>query len=81
MASTQAGGAPPGNVPKGKFRIPGGAQVPKRELGRTGERVSIVGLGGYHLGIPSEEESVRIIRTARKKASALSFVVDVYPRF
>jgi aryl-alcohol dehydrogenase-like predicted oxidoreductase len=33
-------------------------------LGRTGERVSIVGLGGYHLGIPTEEESVRIVRTA-----------------
>ena len=60
----QAGGAPVGNVPKGKYKIPAGAQVPKRELGRTGERVSIVGLGGYHLGIPSEQESIRIVRTA-----------------
>ena len=64
MASRQAGGAPSGSVPKGRFRVPGGAQVPTRELGRTGERVSIVGLGGYHLGIPTEEESVRIVRTA-----------------
>jgi len=64
MASRQAGGAPSGAVPKGRFRVPGGAQVPTRELGRTGERVSIVGLGGYHLGIPTEEESVRIVRTA-----------------
>lgn len=36
-----------------------------RPLGRTGEAVSILGLGGYHIGIPdSEQESIRIIRTA-----------------
>jgi aryl-alcohol dehydrogenase-like predicted oxidoreductase len=35
-------------------------------LGRTGEKVSIVGIGGYHLGRPglAVDESVRIIRTA-----------------
>jgi predicted aldo/keto reductase-like oxidoreductase len=60
----QAGGAPPGNVPKGRFRVPDGAQVPSRLLGRTGERVSIVGLGGYHLGIPSEAEALRMVRKA-----------------
>jgi predicted aldo/keto reductase-like oxidoreductase len=39
--------------------------VPYRKLGRSGERVSIVGLGGYHLGIQSnEQESISIIRTA-----------------
>ncbi len=38
--------------------------VPKRTLGRTGEKVSIIGLGGYHLGVPDEPESIRIIRTA-----------------
>jgi len=39
--------------------------VPYRKLGRTGERVSMVGLGGYHIGMQSDEqESVRIIRTA-----------------
>ena len=37
--------------------------IPMRELGRTGVRVSIVGLGGYHLGMQSDEqESIRIIR-------------------
>jgi predicted aldo/keto reductase-like oxidoreductase len=38
--------------------------VPYRTLGRTGERISAIGLGGYHIGIPPEEEGIRIIRTA-----------------
>lgn len=39
---------------------------PRRALGRTGERVSAIGLGGWHLGFESldEAESLRIIRTA-----------------
>ena len=40
--------------------------VPYRALGRTGERVSAIGLGGHHLGkkeLP-EAESIRIVRTA-----------------
>jgi len=42
------------------------SQVLHRTLGRTGERVSAVGLGGFHIGKPelSESESIRIIRTA-----------------
>ena len=36
-----------------------------RTLGRAGEKVSIVGLGGYHIGMQKDaSESVRIIRTA-----------------
>ncbi len=36
-----------------------------RRLGRTNERVSVIGLGGYHIGRPKDEqESIRIIRTA-----------------
>jgi aryl-alcohol dehydrogenase-like predicted oxidoreductase len=40
--------------------------VPTRILGRTGEKVSVIGLGGFHLGKPglSEAESIRIIRAA-----------------
>jgi aryl-alcohol dehydrogenase-like predicted oxidoreductase len=40
--------------------------IPYRTLGRTGERVSAIGIGGYHLGKPylEESESIRIIRTA-----------------
>jgi len=40
------------------------AEIPKRELGRTGEKVSIVGVGGYHVGSPEEQDGIRIIRTA-----------------
>jgi aryl-alcohol dehydrogenase-like predicted oxidoreductase len=50
----------------------GSADVPVRELGRTGVRVSIVGLGGYHLGVPSEPESIQIVRTALD--SGISFL-------
>ena len=36
-----------------------------RTLGKTGEKVSAIGLGGYHIGVPKDaEEGVRIIRTA-----------------
>ena len=40
------------------------ASVPMRVLGRSGEKVSIVGVGGYHLGAPNEQEAIRIVRTA-----------------
>jgi predicted aldo/keto reductase-like oxidoreductase len=40
-------------------------EVPRRTLGRTGEKVSTVGLGGYHIGSQKDEqESIRIIRMA-----------------
>jgi predicted aldo/keto reductase-like oxidoreductase len=35
-----------------------------RNLGSTGERVSAIGVGGYHIGVPDEAEGIRIIRTA-----------------
>jgi predicted aldo/keto reductase-like oxidoreductase len=35
-----------------------------RNLGSTGERVSAIGLGGFHIGVPKEDEGIRIIRTA-----------------
>ena len=38
--------------------------IPYRPLGSTGENVSVIGLGGYHLGKQSDPaESIRIIRT------------------
>jgi predicted aldo/keto reductase-like oxidoreductase len=39
--------------------------VPKRTLGRTGEQVSLIGLGGHHLGQASSEgEAVRLVHYA-----------------
>src|SRR5688500_18477887 len=35
-----------------------------RKLGRTGETVSIVGLGGHHIGNPPEEQAIRIMHAA-----------------
>jgi predicted aldo/keto reductase-like oxidoreductase len=43
----------------------GADSFPYRTLGRSGERVSIVGLGGYHIGHPEDEQlSIRLVRTA-----------------
>jgi aryl-alcohol dehydrogenase-like predicted oxidoreductase len=39
--------------------------MPQRALGRTGEKVSAIGLGGFHIGKQHEEaESITIIRSA-----------------
>jgi aryl-alcohol dehydrogenase-like predicted oxidoreductase len=47
-------------VPRAESR--GG--IPYRTLGRSKEKVSIIGLGGYHLGKQADpQESIRIIRT------------------
>ena len=36
-----------------------------RKLGKTGERVSAIGVGGYHIGqAPDEAAAARIVRTA-----------------
>src|SRR5215468_2317106 len=41
-------------------------EIPRRTLGNTGEKVSAIGLGGFHLGKPalSELDAIRIMRTA-----------------
>ena len=38
--------------------------VPRRVLGRTGEQVSAIGVGGWHLGVPAVTEplAIRIVR-------------------
>lgn len=41
-------------------------EMPYRNLGNTGERVSAIGLGGWHLALPQVDEAtgLRILRTA-----------------
>jgi aryl-alcohol dehydrogenase-like predicted oxidoreductase len=44
---------------------PAPAGVPRRPFGRTGEVVSAIGLGGYHLGeVGTEREAIRIVHEA-----------------
>jgi predicted aldo/keto reductase-like oxidoreductase len=38
--------------------------IPTRPLGNTGQQISMLGLGGYHIGNPSEAEATKIIHTA-----------------
>ncbi len=40
------------------------AGIPTRPLGKTGERVSIVGMGGYHIGLAEEKEAIAIMQEA-----------------
>jgi aryl-alcohol dehydrogenase-like predicted oxidoreductase len=45
-------------------RLESRSGIPYRTLGRTKEKVSLIGLGGYHLGKQADpQESIRIIRT------------------
>ena len=40
-------------------------EIPRRSFGRTGVEVSALGLGGYHMGVPKDEqEAIRIIHEA-----------------
>jgi len=40
-------------------------EIPRRPLGRTGERTSIIGVGGFHLGtLPSVEDAIRLVHEA-----------------
>ena len=38
------------------------SEIPTRPFGRTAERISILGLGGYHVGLPrTDRAAVRLI--------------------
>src|ERR1700687_3390314 len=51
----------------------GGAdQIPRRSLGKTGEQVSIIGVGGYHLGTGhSRDLAVRLVQEAGEAGGRL----------
>ena len=38
--------------------------IPYRSFGKTGEQVSLLAVGGYHIGRPTESEGIRIIQEA-----------------
>src|SRR5437762_6776457 len=67
LESVALGIAGTGAIPslaKSEARAASG-EMTYRTLGRSGEKVSMLGLGGYHIGVPpGEQESTRIIRTA-----------------
>jgi aryl-alcohol dehydrogenase-like predicted oxidoreductase len=41
-----------------------GALLPMRKLGSTGEKVTMLGVGGYHLGWTTEKDAQEVIETA-----------------
>src|SRR5688500_9533759 len=46
-------------------RQPRAGEIPRRPLGSTGEEVSALGLGGYHVGtIGNEREAIGFVREA-----------------
>ena len=55
-----------GSLPSDVHAADVAGEVPRRRLGHTGEMVSMVGLGGFHLVRPElpEAESIRIVRAA-----------------
>ncbi|MBI4606694.1 MAG: aldo/keto reductase [Planctomycetes bacterium] len=80
LATVPAEAAPPGGVPPAAVAaapaeqdLPLGAPetverrngIPYRAFGKTGVKVSILGVGGYHVGVPpSGEEATAIMRRA-----------------
>src|SRR5262245_44784384 len=38
--------------------------IPLRPLGTTGVDVSVLCLGGFHIGVPPEDEGIRLIHSA-----------------
>ncbi|HEX8705448.1 MAG TPA: aldo/keto reductase [Myxococcaceae bacterium] len=60
-----AQGADAGPAPQGASAKPAQGPIPKRKLGKTGVDVSILALGGHHLGqLPSQEEATRLVHEA-----------------
>ncbi|HET9087685.1 MAG TPA: aldo/keto reductase [Acidobacteriaceae bacterium] len=57
-----------GGRPEHPITRPTSPHMQYRELGTTGEKVSAIGLGGFHIGKqPTAAESIQIIRTAIDK--------------
>jgi aryl-alcohol dehydrogenase-like predicted oxidoreductase len=64
-ADTAPQGPRRGAPREGEIKLPAGGTMPLRPFGRTGVKVSMIGIGGYHIGMPREDkEATRIIHAA-----------------
>jgi predicted aldo/keto reductase-like oxidoreductase len=55
----------PGAPTEDQIKLPADGKMPMRPLGKTGVQVSLLGIGGFHLGLPKDEQTaIRIVRTA-----------------
>lgn len=65
-AGSAQGGEPGATAPDESSGPPDASSegVGRRPFGQSGEEVSALGLGGYHLGLPSESEATRIMHRA-----------------
>ena len=59
-ANSGPGPASPRDAPS----PPAAGRLQTRVLGATGERVSIIGLGGFHIGVPEKKEALAIMHRA-----------------
>jgi aryl-alcohol dehydrogenase-like predicted oxidoreductase len=65
VTSVAGGATAAGKQTPGASAGEGSKDMPCRMLGRTGEKVSAIGLGGHHIGRPHDpSEGIRIIRSA-----------------
>lgn len=61
LAGQTASGAAEGNLAKADAL---GPLLPQRILGRTGEKVTMLGIGGYHVGWTTEKDAAAVIEAA-----------------
>ena len=58
-------GPMPGAPGENDIQLPKAGKMPMRTLGKTGVQVSLIGIGGYHLGMPRDDaEATRIVHFA-----------------
>ncbi|AXC14886.1 L-fuco-beta-pyranose dehydrogenase [Acidisarcina polymorpha] len=65
LAAANSGLGQSSAAPAGATTRPMSPDMQYRDLGKTGEKVSAIGLGGYHIGKQQDpQESIRLIRSA-----------------
>ncbi|MGI8475117.1 MAG: aldo/keto reductase [Thermomicrobiales bacterium] len=53
-----------------------GGTIPRRPFGKTGEELSLLGVGGFHIGVPEEAEGIKIVHTAL--AAGINFLDNAW---